>query len=303
VKGISDFGDSEKGRVPDAYEEALKNTAIALKEWVIHTIPAMNWLLDEDDQPGVSLSHGYYNNFVRHVLDSYSQGLVAQKKITSYEPIPEEVKGLRIIMPDKNNPEFFAEAGHIGRIMREYQLQEVNIGQFNFTRGLYYKAGWLFDFPRTINGLVQYPDPTHQVELFASRLQQREYFSSPVKGKEPLALLYTWDEFVDWLEDTKEEEKAKAAVMKPSPVVDVPGPETVDQKVIGNGTQQENNREVTTGDGGQREDSRENESTPTLKTFPLTATEQLVVGEGILKKKRSIFKFWHKNGRAEKTLL
>jgi hypothetical protein len=75
-----------------------------LKEWVIHTIPAMNWQLDEgkshwmsmmrlrlthglDDQPGVSLSHGYYNNFVRHVLDSYSQGLLAQKKVTSYEAV------------------------------------------------------------------------------------------------------------------------------------------------------------------------------------------------------------------------
>lgn len=35
-------------------------------------------------------------------------------------------------MPDKNKPDFFAEAGQIGRIMREYQLQEVNIGQVRF---------------------------------------------------------------------------------------------------------------------------------------------------------------------------
>jgi nucleoside phosphorylase len=47
VKGISDYGDSEKGKVPDAYEVALKNTAIALREWVTYTIPAMNWELDE----------------------------------------------------------------------------------------------------------------------------------------------------------------------------------------------------------------------------------------------------------------
>jgi hypothetical protein len=47
VKGISDFGDSEKGKVPNAYGEALQNTAVALREWVIHTIPAMNWQLDE----------------------------------------------------------------------------------------------------------------------------------------------------------------------------------------------------------------------------------------------------------------
>lgn len=174
--------------------------------------------------------------------------------------------------------------------------------KFNFTRSLYYKAGWLFDFPRTVNGLVQYPDSTHQVELFASRLQQREYFSSPVKGKEPLALLYTWDEFVEWLEETKEKEKAEAEAVRPSLAVSVPGTEIVYPKVNGVGTQQQNATEVTTTDGGQREDSREKESTPTLNTFPLTETEQLAVGKRMPKKKRSILKFWHKNVRAEKTM-
>lgn len=47
VKGISDFGNAAKGKEPDAYEDALKNTATALEKWVIHTIPAVKWELDE----------------------------------------------------------------------------------------------------------------------------------------------------------------------------------------------------------------------------------------------------------------
>jgi len=49
VKGISDFGDAGKGKDPDAYADALKNTAIGLREWVIHTIPGVKWELDEGE--------------------------------------------------------------------------------------------------------------------------------------------------------------------------------------------------------------------------------------------------------------
>jgi hypothetical protein len=47
VKGISDFGNSEKGKDESAYTEALQNTALALKEWLTHRIPAVNWAVDE----------------------------------------------------------------------------------------------------------------------------------------------------------------------------------------------------------------------------------------------------------------
>jgi len=66
----------------------------------------------------------------------------------------------------------------------------------------------LVDFPRTINSLAQDPDATHQVDLFAKRLRQRQYFSSQVKEKEALAQLCQWDEFIDWLKALKEEEVA-----------------------------------------------------------------------------------------------
>ena len=47
VKGISDFGNSEKGKDEGAYSEALKNTALGLQEWITHSIPVINWEANE----------------------------------------------------------------------------------------------------------------------------------------------------------------------------------------------------------------------------------------------------------------
>ena len=44
VKGVSDFGDENKDNdQEDAYYLALQNTAQALKEWIIHRIPRIDW--------------------------------------------------------------------------------------------------------------------------------------------------------------------------------------------------------------------------------------------------------------------
>jgi nucleoside phosphorylase len=51
VKGISDFGDSEKGKDPAVYDHALRNTAIALRDWVTYSSPALNWHVDEGLRP------------------------------------------------------------------------------------------------------------------------------------------------------------------------------------------------------------------------------------------------------------
>lgn len=47
VKGISDFGDLNKGSIQTAYPDALKNTAQALQEWIVHRIRAITWTADE----------------------------------------------------------------------------------------------------------------------------------------------------------------------------------------------------------------------------------------------------------------
>ncbi len=49
VKGISDFGNSEKGKDENAYSEALKNTALGLQEWITHSIPVITWEVDESE--------------------------------------------------------------------------------------------------------------------------------------------------------------------------------------------------------------------------------------------------------------
>jgi hypothetical protein len=94
VKGISDFGNSEKGKDENAYSEALKNTAMALQEWITHRIPVINWEVDESmlakihhsqatdqsltqplgHEPGAKIVPGYYKNFVSRVLDNFCQG-------------------------------------------------------------------------------------------------------------------------------------------------------------------------------------------------------------------------------------
>lgn len=93
VKGISDFGDPNKGTVPNVKETALENTANALKEWVTHRIRGITWTVDESrqdhspthccstnslrfiaEEPGAKIVPGYYNNFIRRVLDNYLQG-------------------------------------------------------------------------------------------------------------------------------------------------------------------------------------------------------------------------------------
>lgn len=47
MKGISDFGNSDKGKEENAYEDALQNTAHGLKEWIFSRIPAITWNVDE----------------------------------------------------------------------------------------------------------------------------------------------------------------------------------------------------------------------------------------------------------------
>jgi len=57
VKGISDFGNSNKGKDENTPTEALKNTASALREWITHRIPVVSWVIDESKS---QLTHRMY---------------------------------------------------------------------------------------------------------------------------------------------------------------------------------------------------------------------------------------------------
>jgi hypothetical protein len=68
-------------------------------------------------------------------------------------------------------------------------------------RNLYYKSGYLLDFPRTINDLAKHEDAEYQAEVFATLLGREPYFLSydPV-NQPPLATIVYWTEFEAWLE-------------------------------------------------------------------------------------------------------
>jgi hypothetical protein len=64
-------------------------------------------------------------------------GLIFDIITTDINKIPwEEVRGLKIVMPKNMNPDFFAEAGQISRVMRMYGLLEVDIGSVREARKL-----------------------------------------------------------------------------------------------------------------------------------------------------------------------
>lgn len=47
VKGVSDLGDSMKGRDPDTYDNALKETAEAVRKWAIYRLKEVHWVIPE----------------------------------------------------------------------------------------------------------------------------------------------------------------------------------------------------------------------------------------------------------------
>ena len=49
VKGVSDFGDANKGEEEDVYEEALKETALAVQKWSIQHLRTVQWQINEGE--------------------------------------------------------------------------------------------------------------------------------------------------------------------------------------------------------------------------------------------------------------
>lgn len=59
-------------------------------------------------------------------------------------------------------------------------------------RTLYYKAGYLIDFPRSINSLTEEAEPVHQTQVFQRTLKKEKYFRT---GNPPEAAVVSWQEF------------------------------------------------------------------------------------------------------------
>jgi nucleoside phosphorylase len=52
IKGVSDHGNAAKGKDPNDYIRALKNTGVALKGWIEHVMEKMIWQRDEGMNAG-----------------------------------------------------------------------------------------------------------------------------------------------------------------------------------------------------------------------------------------------------------
>jgi hypothetical protein len=60
-------------------------------------------------------------------------------------------------------------------------------------------AGYLIDFPRTINSLVGHSDSSYQVQMFQNTLGKEPYFANAFGTS--LAILCSWKDFLDWLNE------------------------------------------------------------------------------------------------------
>lgn len=206
VKGISDYGDPNKGEVPNAKETALANTAKALQEWITHRIHKIMWTVDESEEPGAKIVPGYYNNFIRRVLDNYLQGWEVTDKADRNLKIPNsKIQGFKTVLPRANDPNFMQEIGPVENLAREYDVTQVDIGGSTAGRYLHYKGGYLMDFARCVNSLRTCDDGEHQVGVFSRLLSKEPYYNGSADSP-ALASVVSWEETVEWLKTLKLEE-------------------------------------------------------------------------------------------------
>ncbi|KAH8693402.1 nucleoside phosphorylase domain-containing protein [Phaeosphaeriaceae sp. PMI808] len=219
VKGISDYGDPNKGSVPNAEEIALQNTARALEEWVTHRIHSITWTVDEREEPGAKIVPGYYDNFIRRVLDNYLQGWPVKDKTDRNIKIPStEIKGFKTVLPRGNDPSFAQEIGHVEQLSKLYHVSQVDIGGSTAGRYLHYKGGYLIDWARCVNSLKICEDGEYQVGVFSRLLSSEPYY----KGSDlpALASVVSWEDTIEWLKalelEDSEDKSHETRTMKKS---------------------------------------------------------------------------------------
>jgi hypothetical protein len=71
---------------------------------------------------------------------------------------------------------------------------------------LYYKNGYLIDFPRTMNDLAKYEDSRYQAEIFGIMLSEQTHFAKNDLDKEAGAQINSWDDFEHWLDEKAKED-------------------------------------------------------------------------------------------------
>ncbi|KAF1962461.1 purine and uridine phosphorylase [Byssothecium circinans] len=262
VKGISDYGDPGKGSVPNAKEKALENTANALKDWVIHRIPGITWTVDESEEPGAKIVPGYYDNFIRRVLDNYLQGWPVKDKSDRSIEIPRrEIKGFKTVLPRGNDPSFAQEIGHVEKLSERYNVSQVDIGGSTAGRYLHYKGGYLIDWARCVNSLKICDDGEYQVGVFSRLLSSESYYKGS-SDSPALASVVSWEDTVEWLKGLELEGSKE----KPD-----------ETRTLKEGTEEEKQSAGDASGKNQAQDQSAREGRPPQRVDPQAQT---VLGEG-----------------------
>lgn len=233
IKGVSDHGDSKKNK--DVYAEALHETGDVVKSWIEHAFTSMTWEPNEgdyaqalfrhdqlteiiDDEPGAKLARAYYRNYVQRLIDASAQGMPVTRTDNGQE-VTDVLPKLKVIMPPSNDASHYAEQGQIGSWVTSHRLTSVMVGrvrsleepnaakkfadnvQQGYGRTAYQKGDTLFDFPRTINDLVDDTEPSHQIEMFERHLKTCPFFKPGPDNDPPKAEILTWEAYRALLAD------------------------------------------------------------------------------------------------------
>ncbi|KAG7290166.1 hypothetical protein NEMBOFW57_000164 [Staphylotrichum longicolle] len=152
---------------------------------------------------------GYYDNFVRRVLDNHVQGIEANLEKEPETKIPyTQVKGLLCILPEGRSAGSARELGTTQTVITDYGIQEISIGGQVGKRLLSYKGGYFIDWCRCVNSLIPHEDSTYQIGVF-ERILSKEYYFRPSANSTtgPLASVVEWDDAMAWLGEVVRAEK------------------------------------------------------------------------------------------------
>ncbi|KAI9858481.1 MAG: hypothetical protein M1813_006423 [Trichoglossum hirsutum] len=152
----------------------------------------MTWQKDETNEKGAAICRGYYDNFVRRIVDSITLGLPVTPMNINDPPITQTPEGLRLVAPPDNDISFIEDQTHIDRISRRHGLQEV-----------------------LVEGLSDTPDPSYQVDVFQRFLRNMPF----LKGAIPFAEIMKWEDFLKEVPavDYKSEPSLLVATPEPEP--------------------------------------------------------------------------------------
>ncbi|KAL3251485.1 hypothetical protein ABHI18_010635, partial [Aspergillus niger] len=108
-----------------------------------------------------------------------------------------DVKGMKVIMPENDDAWAYSESGLVTKIANDHSLESVTIGQSRLARRLYYKNGYLVDFPRIFNR-IENEDRIQQARQFRKLLRRKPYFTISSAHSTPLATIVTWEDFMEF---------------------------------------------------------------------------------------------------------